>query len=617
MTAMTDQSPITAEVQLIPIAALEISPFNTRQAVPDVDIIAMAHSIAINGLMQNLSGMATEGGTQIVAGGKRLRALRMISENPATFPTDHTLDPVPVRVTTDPDTAAQWAVAENEARSDPHPADQIRAYRDMALAGADPGTIARAFAKTEAHVRGRLKLSELPETALVALERGQISLDNAKTLTLARSKAQLDDVLDQLARGRLHPNALRRVLIEDRIPASDRRAVFVGIETYKAEGGALTEDLFEGETLLHDEVLLQRLFMTKLTLKSEEVKEAEGWSWAGPVSETYLPYGWHDTHQRLYRTSGELTEADSLEYDRLAALLEADSADADQQARIEELQSRLDGDFTEEDRAHGGVFVLVNREGDIETHRAFKRRADSEQQAADDGSVEITASKPKPPITGQGTDNLHRIATLAAQTAALDKPELLLDLLAFQMVDDHHAWAAPMNIQVTDQQIEPSEAEEVAVSERLTATSEDLPGDTPADRFAAFQALGKKHRNGVLTRHLARAINAPFRGDFGRTIFGLLGADMRRVWTPTAANFFASCSVPMLDATWAEVLELADDDARRDEFGRMKKGEKAKALEALFSDASVQEAHGLSRDQVKALHGWVPEDFRLPERPAE
>ena len=590
---MNDLSPTTTELAYVALRDLTISPLNTRQTVADADIEAMAQSIATVGLLQNLMGHQTDDSVQIVAGGKRLRALELLADT-----ADSPMGPdslIPVRVTMDETTAREWAGTENEARSDPHPADQIRAYRDMAAKGAEPAVIARAFAKTENHVRGRLKLAQLPDTALTALREGKINLDEAKALTLASDPAQLDRVLEAVTtQQHWSASRIRRELAEGKIEATDRRVKFIGLDLYIAEGGALTADLFTDASLLHDVGLLDKLFATKLALKAEQVERDEGWSWVKALREQHTPFNWYDTHKRLHPEPGTLSEADTEEYDRLAELAEADAINDTDLATFEALQTRLDGDFTDAQRDAGGAFVYVDHRGDLRIERGYALLgAKNGADGADDDGVTRTETKPKPPITQKGTDDLHCISTLALQTALIDKSDLLLDLLAFQLEADHlSSWSAPLNITAAPQNITPSDLSEIHVTAKLDAQLTEIAGTTPADQFASFQALGKKHRNTVLARHLARAANAPMRNAFGKWLMAQAGANMRKVWTPTAANFLGQCSVPMLDALWAQLLELEDDDPRRAEFAKLKKGKKAEELEGLFMDASVQEAHG-------------------------
>ena len=90
----------------------------------------------------------------------------------------------------------------------------------------------------------------------------------------------------------------------------------------------------------------------------------------------------------------------------------------------------------------------------------------------------------------------------------------------------------------------------------------------------------------------------------------LTGASIRKVWTPDAATYFSRLSVGALEALWAELLDLDQDDEQRATFAKLKKGQKAKELESLFADASVQEAFGLSRDQITKIDTWLPPEIR-------
>jgi ParB family chromosome partitioning protein len=62
------------------------------------------------------------------------------------------------------------------------------------------------------------------------------------------------------------PYAIRRMLTETSIRASDRRAVFVGIDAYEVAGGVVLRDLFQGDNggWLEDPALLDRPGAEKL-----------------------------------------------------------------------------------------------------------------------------------------------------------------------------------------------------------------------------------------------------------------------------------------------------------------------------------------------------------------
>ena len=62
------------------------------------------------------------------------------------------------------------------------------------------------------------------------------------------------------------PYQIRRMLTETTVRASDKRAVFVGVDAYEAAGGIVLRDLFQSDDggWLQDPALLDRLVAEKL-----------------------------------------------------------------------------------------------------------------------------------------------------------------------------------------------------------------------------------------------------------------------------------------------------------------------------------------------------------------
>ena len=158
---------------------LGIGPYPT-----EAEIDALALSLRTVGLLQNLAGFQeADDRIAIVAGGRRWRALAKIAAEDGAAPL------IPVRVTDDPEQARAWASAENAARMALNPADEIAAYGEMARAGAPVDTIARAFAVSARHVRGRLRLAGLAPVVLSALRGGELTLDAAAAYTVTEDQA--------------------------------------------------------------------------------------------------------------------------------------------------------------------------------------------------------------------------------------------------------------------------------------------------------------------------------------------------------------------------------------------------------------------------------------------
>ncbi|WP_020592865.1 ParB/RepB/Spo0J family partition protein, partial [Kiloniella laminariae] len=187
------------EIEFFAINQLVLSEINPRQDVNDDEVKDLAESINTCGLIQNLSGIKLQDGKiGIVAGGRRLRALQVLSKKKG-----FNAFPIPVKIATNETEAQAWANAENIARQDLHPADEIRAYGRMSETGSPVSTIARAFAVTEAHVYKRLKLAELPSSILDALKAGKINLSIAEIFTRSTDAKRTEDALSAIERNEI------------------------------------------------------------------------------------------------------------------------------------------------------------------------------------------------------------------------------------------------------------------------------------------------------------------------------------------------------------------------------------------------------------------------------
>lgn len=609
---MNIQAPIEA-VRWIPLAELKISPLNTRAEPPDAEIDQLTESLRVSGLLANLIGLETETGVEIVAGGRRLRALNKLTD-------DDVIDPIPVLVTADAATAQAWAGAETHARVDHHPADEIRAYAAMSKLGRTPEDIARTFAKPVRHVRGRLALAALPISALMALRENKISIDMAKVLTQSLDDtARLERVLQAVLKDELRGWQITNALRDGRIEATDRRAVFVGLDTYRAEGGALTENLFDDETLLHDAELLDKLFRHKLDLAVETVAANCDWAFVTPVyDQAHVDLRQTEGMERIYRVPVELPEADQDEWARLEELEEDGALDEEGHVKLKTLRDRAEGDYEPEDIETAGVWVYVDTNGKLKVSPAFRPKTRGQKSGTGDDNIEKTTTS-QPPVAQAAIEDLHRIQTLALQTALVDKPELLLDLLAYQIEAQLSSWSSLLAVNLTDQSIIPEKHDPadsaLTLDKRLTETSnasgKPSPSDVAAD-FAAFRAKGKKHRNTVLAQHLARTVQRPQHSTatLGKLLADDLSIDTRKTWTPDAPIYFSRCSQPHLVDHFVELTGFERDDERVQAFEKQGKGDKVKDLHGLLHDLSVREAMGLSRADNARIDGWLPPAIR-------
>lgn len=593
---------MTDTITHVPLSELYLHPLNPRKHHAPEEIAAKAESLRTVGQIHNLACYRDpeREGLGVVAGGYRLLGFQALeADTPGAV---EGLGNVAVMVTDDPLTAEAWAVAENVARSALEPAEEIRAYGRMARHGNSPALIARAFCTTEGHVKRRLKLSALPEPVLDALAAREISLGVAEALTTAAGEAQALEALDS-CRGRDWSQAqVRSALHQGEIRATDRRAVFVGLDDYEAWDGPVTRDLFSDNTWLGDEPLLDRMFATKLEIASHEAA-AEGWGFVWTTTEVYP---WDDARMKGFdQVEPEpvaLPEADAAEFERLSEMGHWQRTDEEDDA-LEALEARARGAYTDEQLAATGIMLSVNFNGKlVRTEGLMKPQA----AAADDGeggAAETTAT-PAPDMPEAVKADLRAIALRARQTAMVTRTELALDLLAFQL-SHRTGWGDPLALTPQRPPAEPTARDGLAEDARLAWPEDHV--DPTAKHFAAFQAKGKKHRNEVLTRALARLLQ-PGRDSLAQALNLATEVTPRAIWRPSAKNLFGRVRGGWLDALIAELLHDADEK-RLKAFRAMKVKDKAAELDGLFNDASVREAWGLSREQGARLDAWLPPEI--------
>ena len=617
---MTKQTKISATEARFPLASLTLSPINPRQTVPEAEVVELADSIWTVGLIQSIAGLADDkGGAEIVAGGRRLRALQYLAEKHDNLASirPELANPL-VMIARDVETAQTWATAENITRKNLSPAEEIRAYGKMDKAGAPAAGIARAFAVTEGHVYKRLKLAGLPEQVIDALAAMEINLGEAAAFTICDDADLILQVLDQARKGHLSEYQIKNMLKPDAVSASDRRVKYVGLDAYKKAGGRVSGDLFADKTLLDDEAILDQCFADKLAVAARTIRQEQGWKWAEVVDASY--FGGYDIDQmkcaRIYAEQGDLTEEQAERYDELAELAEADVLDEAGEAELEALQTILEGAYSDVQKDCAGIILHVSNSGELSVVEGLIKPEDKEAAvaagvlaASKHKKSDATETSSKPRMSQALVDDLARVVTGARQHAAVNDPDLILALLAFQ-VSGGTKHGNPIGLNASDVPNWPTtEASGYALDARLTTPAE-LDGDAfdrdLAKEFHKFRKKGDDHVQAELIRHLAGLLSG---GD--KTLKALIDkevkTDIRAVWTPTFDNFFSRIAGPYLNDIWRTVLGLKEGNYQVNNFESLKVGEKRKKLDALFNDPETREAMKLSKAALKRIATWVPE----------
>jgi ParB family chromosome partitioning protein len=154
----------------VPLGTLTLSQHNIRRTGRDKNIEQLAASIFAEGLLQNLTVARIPPDEsqpaeryEVLAGGRRLRALQLLQQRDILPPS--LLTDVPVNIVA-PEIANEVGIAENTIRETMHAHDEFVAFRDLSADGHSDDDIAHRFGLSVVHVRRVLKLANVSPVLL-------------------------------------------------------------------------------------------------------------------------------------------------------------------------------------------------------------------------------------------------------------------------------------------------------------------------------------------------------------------------------------------------------------------------------------------------------------------
>ena len=634
-------------VQDVPLNKLVLSQANVRRIKAGVSIEDLAEDISRRGLLQSLSvrpvldGEGQETGAyEVPAGGRRFAALRLLVKQKRLSKTVR----VPCIVRTE-GIAEEDSLAENTMREALHPLDQFRAFQTLREHGLGEEEIAARFFVTAAVVRQRLKLAAASPRLLDLYAAGELTLEQLMAFCVSSEHARQEQVWEALSRGySREPYTIRRLLTEQAVKASDRRAAFVGAAGYEAAGGTIARDLFQqdGGGWFEDPALLERLVREKLEAEAAAVR-AEGWRWVEVAPD--FPYGHTYTLRRIASTEIPISEADQAEHDRLRA--EYEGLEAEHAGTGEDLPEEVDRKLAEleaalarfEDRPRAynpdeigwaGVFVSLDHGGALLVERGYVRPEDEAPQAettsgnasgetsSSDQAGDVGPPSPAPEPAPEEEDGIRPLPERLLTELTAHRTVALRDALAgdFEVafLAALHALALKVLYRFSSSSCLEIEAKSAGFSVQGPGLADTAPAraievrqgdwrhrlpDSPDALWDALVALDGESRRALFAHCVGLAVNAvhePWNRGPGRLahadqLAGALGLDLAASWSPTAEAYLGR-------VTKARILlavREAKGNAAAQLIDHLKKPEMAKEAERLLAGT-----------------GWLPEPLRTP-----
>jgi ParB family chromosome partitioning protein len=637
----------------IPFNKLVLSQSNVRRVKAGVSIEELAEDIARRTLLQSLNvrpvldadGQET-GMFEVPAGGRRFRALELLVKQKRMNKTQ----PVPCVVRKD-GLAEEDSLAENVQREALHPLDQFRAFHTLREKGLNEEDIAARFFVSATVVKQRLKLAAVSEKLLDAYAEDGMTLEQLMAFTVTNDHARQEQVWEQLSRGcNREPYYIRRQLTEGAVRAADKRAQFVGVAAYEAAGGIVTRDLFEhdGGGWLQDPALLDRLVIEKLQTEAETLR-AEGWKWiaVGPD----FPYGHTAGLRRLDGHTVDLTDKERASREALEAeldRLEQQYADADElpddvDRRLGEIETAL---AAFEDRpivydlaeiARAGVFVSIDRNGELRIERGYVRPEDEPPVEPAEGDDKDTAAEDKPRSTNQrGVITIRSASAPEPEVEEDDGLRPLSDRLVTKLTahrtlalrdalanDPETAFTAVLHALCLSAFYRFSAGTCLEISAKSASFSIQAPGLADSASAKAIEARHQQWAKQLPKREddLWDALVA-FDGDSRAALFAhctsLSVNALHEPWNRNPRRFAHAdtlarpVKLDIAAAGWSPTID--------NYLGRVPKARILEAVREAKGDASAQliehlKKPGMAREAERLLAGtgWVPEPLRTPD----
>lgn len=553
------------DITMIPLTKLVESEDNVRLSNRKDGIAELAASVKAIGLLQSIVVKEVGNGKfGVIAGGRRLRALRLLTKTGDVEKNT----PIPCRVISGDDNATDLSLAENVSRRDLLPWEELEAYKRHIDSGEGPETIAARFGVSPQHVVRRLKLARVSPRLIDALKKEEATLDQLAALALTDDHARQEAAFFEAPEWARTPERLRAQITQAHVPDTDKLARFVGIDAYKAEGGGVTSDLFaeeNGDTTLWltDRDLLTRLAEAKLQPVAEQAR-GEGWAW---VEIAIDEIGWQRFPMRVREERRTLSKREQARLEHLYAKLDQ----AEDAAEIEKIEAEIDAlaptTWPAEEVKLAGAIVTLTRDGvpkverglvrddDVKALKALRRNAERAEAPENEDAEGAQADAPPPArLSAKLVDELHAHKTLALRAELVEQPDAALRILVFTLAERFVGGfgASPLDLRVEEKDVARSitrseskaqEAYEAVANswrDRLPVEREDLwRFIIEAEQQTLLNLLAVLIAPGLDLRLDARASGHDAQARMGDLFAETVGLDMSRWWSASADSYFA------------------------------------------------------------------------------
>ena len=179
------------EIEDLPLAEVRPNPYPPRKNFDEKKLAELAESIKENGVLQPIIVRRSVGGYEIIAGERRCRASELAGQ--ATIPA--------IIRQFDESQMMEVAILENLQREDLTPLEEAQAYEMLQKnLGLTQEEVSKKMGKSRPYITNYLRLLTLPQKTKGLLQRGELSMGQARTLLGLKDKDRIDELAKRVVK---------------------------------------------------------------------------------------------------------------------------------------------------------------------------------------------------------------------------------------------------------------------------------------------------------------------------------------------------------------------------------------------------------------------------------
>ncbi|VWX51039.1 hypothetical protein NOVOSPHI9U_370043 [Novosphingobium sp. 9U] len=426
--------------ETISLAKLQLSASNVRKVIDPAADLQLSHDIEARGLLQNLivAKAKKRGMFDVIAGGRRLRAMNLIIERGAWTKDQEVSCLV---FTGDEAAISETSLAENFQRMAMTPADECRAFQHFIGTDGSIDAVAKRFGQTRRFIEGRLRLAALAEPIFDALAEGKITLDLAKAYASTDNHEKQLRVFQTYGTGGYGygntADSIRRAIAQGGVSGKDPIALLVGEDAYVAEGGRIERDLFtdKAEDTWCDPEILERLAGERLEAEAKRLAETNGLAWIRPVASTDT-WQLRENLHRVQLPPAPLSEEAATRLAEIHARNEEISAEMEDEGLSDDRYAELEAEFEklseeaeavstttpvlpDEWKGQVGMILKLSREGEMVLEPTYYSETPLRIEADEEGNLVLLRRRRRPaPVVTPPRPSAPRPSHLAVRHSA-------------------------------------------------------------------------------------------------------------------------------------------------------------------------------------------------------